>query len=83
MCCVPAVRDENVRVAPCAAHWAGNDPVVLEHVHSAFHEQRDHSVVENARSADLGCERRDACIDKRVCQEAGVSAVVEDLIDGK
>ena len=51
---VPAVRDENIRVAAGAAHWAGNDRVMLEHVHGALHEQGDHVAIENTRGADLG-----------------------------
>ena len=40
-------------------------------------------MVQNARRANLGSKRRDACIDEGVCQEAGVSRVIEDLIDRK
>jgi hypothetical protein len=71
---VPAVRDENVSVAACATHWAGNDPVMLEHVHGAFHEQWDHAEIQITWGADLGRERRDARINERVRQQTGVEA---------
>ena len=58
-----AVADKDSHVLACAAHRPGNDAVMLEDVHRAFHEQRDHLEVQDARSADLrrkrtGCPRR-------------------------
>src|SRR5215467_9548827 len=80
---VAAVGDEDVRVLPGAAHRTGDNPVVLEHIHCAFHEQRDHAEVQDACSANLGRECRDAHIDECVREESGICGVVEDLVDGK
>ena len=55
---------------------------MLEDVHRAFHEQRDHLEVQDARSADLRREGRDAHVDERVVQDTGIDMIVEDLADG-
>jgi len=56
---VRAVTDKNSHVLACASHWPGNDAVMLEDVHCAFHEERNHLGVQDARSADFRCKGRD------------------------
>ena len=36
------VANKDTHVPACAPHWPGNDAMMLEDVHCAFHEQRDH-----------------------------------------
>src|SRR6516225_9420143 len=36
------VADKDTHILACAPHWPGNDAMMLEDVHCAFHEQRDH-----------------------------------------
>ena len=48
----------------------------------AFDEAGDPVVIEDARGADLGTEGRDACLDERVVQYAGIGRIIEDLADG-
>ena len=55
---------------------------MLEDVHCAFHEKRDHLEIQDARSANLRCKRGDTHVDERVVQDAGIYMVVEDLADG-
>ncbi len=76
------VADEDTHVLACAPHWPGQDAVMLEDVHCAFHEQRDHLEVQDACSSDLRREGRDAHIDERIVQDTGVDMIVEDLADG-
>ena len=54
---------------------------MLEDVHCAFHEQRDHLEVQDARSADLRREGRDAHVDERIMQDTRIQMIVEDLTD--
>src|SRR6516162_6444180 len=67
---------------PVRPIWPGNDAVMLENVHCAFHEERDHLRVQDARSADFRREGRDAHVHKRVVQDTGIYMIVEDLADG-
>src|SRR6516162_4030664 len=76
---VRAVADKDSHVLAGTSHWPGNDAVMLEDVHCAFHEERDHLGVQDARSADLRCEGRDAHIHQRVVQDSGIYMMVEDL----
>src|ERR1700756_2987841 len=48
-----AVTDKDSHVLACTSHWPGNNAVMLEDVHCAFHEERDHLRVQDARSADF------------------------------
>src|SRR5262249_11251123 len=57
-------------------------PIGPEDVHCAFHEQRDHLEVQDAGSADLMREGRDAHVDERIMQDTGIYMIVEDLADG-
>src|SRR5262249_11810843 len=59
---VNAVGDKDVCVLTGAPHRAGDNLVELEHIHGPFHEEGDHVVVQNTRSADLRCECRNAGI---------------------
>src|SRR4029077_20335319 len=79
---VRAVADKDSHVLACTSHWPGNDAVMLEDVHCAFHEERDHLGVQDARSADFRREGRDAHVHKRVVQDTGIYMIVEDLADG-
>src|SRR6516162_4130455 len=79
---VRAVTDKDNHVLACTSHWPGNDAVMLENVHCAFHEERDHLRVQDARSADFRREGRDAHVHKRVVQDTGIYMIVEDLADG-
>src|SRR5262249_26116464 len=77
-----AVTDKDSHVLACTSHWPGNDAVMLEDVHCAFHEERDHLRVQDARSADFRREGGDAHVHKRVVQDTGIYMIVEDLADG-
>src|SRR5262249_55641855 len=41
------VADKDTQILACAPHWPGNDAMMLEDVHCAFHEQRDHLEVQH------------------------------------
>jgi hypothetical protein len=75
------VADKNAHVLACACHRPGNDAPMLEDVHRAFHEQRDHLEVQDASRADLRRKGRDADVDKRIMQDTGIHMIVEDLAD--
>src|SRR4029450_2722787 len=72
-----AVTDKDSYVLARTSHWPGNDPIMLEDVHCAFHEERDHLGVQDARSADFRGEGRDAHVHKRVVQNTGIYMIVE------
>src|SRR5262249_60507274 len=76
------VAYKDIQVLACTSHWPGNDAVMLEDVHCAFHEQGNHLEVQHPRGADFRREGRDAHVHKRVMQDAGIYMVVEDLADG-
>jgi hypothetical protein len=67
----PAVGNKNVGVPSRTANRADDDPVIFENIHRAFHEPGDHSVVQNARSTDLGRERRYPGINKAFARRVG------------
>src|SRR6185312_7250703 len=46
------VADKDTHVLACAAQWPGQDAVMLEDVHCAFHEQRDHLEVQSEWTAE-------------------------------
>ena len=50
--------------------------MMLEDVHSAFHEQGDHLDVQDARGADLRRKGRDARVDKRVVKDTRIYMIV-------
>src|SRR5262249_10707115 len=76
------VTAKDSHVLACTSHWPGNDAVMLQDVHRAFHEERDHLGVQDARSSDFRREGRDADVHKRVVQNTRIYMVVEDLADG-
>src|SRR5215469_307606 len=79
---VRAVADKDGHVLAYTSHRPGNDAMMLEDIHGAFHEERDHLVVQDAPSADFRREGRDAHVHKRVVQDTGIYMIVEDLADG-
>src|SRR6185437_12402528 len=80
---VRAVTDKDSHVLGCTSHWPGNDAVMLEDVHRAFHEERDHLDVQDARGSDFRREGGDADVHEGVVQDTGIHMIVEDLADGR
>src|SRR5690349_8696556 len=69
---VRAVADKDTHVLACTSHGSGNDAVIPKDVHCAFHEERDHLRVQDARSADFRREGRDAYVHKRVVEDTRI-----------
>src|SRR5262245_64870721 len=78
-----AVTDKDSHVLACTSHWPGNDAVMLEDIHCAFHEERDHFGVQDAPRADFRREARDAHVHIRIVQDTGIYMIVEDLAHRK
>ena len=72
------LRDEDVGINGGASDLSGDHAVVLEDVHCAFDEDRNHLEIELPRHTHLGRKRGNSRIDVGVVQHAWVDRVVPD-----